>query len=128
VTSGAPGPSVAPEGSAAPKPGARLCALSDLADPGAKGFEVRDGEARFSGFVVRRGDQVFGYIDRCPHAGWPLALEPDRYLTRAGDYILCSGHAALFRLEDGVCVGGPCAGRRLTPWPVAVAGDEVIAA
>ena len=41
-----------------------------------------------------------------PHAGWPLALGPDQYLTREGDLILCSGHGALFRLEDGMCVGG----------------------
>ena len=98
----------------APAPGTPLCALADLADPGAKGFEFRDGDALFNAFVVRKGEGVFGYIDRCPHAGWPLALEPDRYLTRQGDLILCAGHGALFRLEDGVCIGGPCGGKRLS--------------
>jgi len=111
--------------SAAPPSGARLCALADLSDPGAKGFEFREGDLVFAGFVVRRGGSVFGYIDRCPHAGWPLAMTPDRYLTREGDLILCAGHAALFRMEDGLCIGGPCGGRRLTPWPVRVAAGEV---
>lgn len=77
------------------------------------------GEAQFAGFVVRRGDDVLGYVDSCPHAGWPLAMF-DRYLTREGDRILCGGHGALFRLEDGVCTAGPCAGRALEPWPVSV--------
>ena len=26
------------------------------------------------GFVVRRGETVAGYVDRCPHAGMPLAM------------------------------------------------------
>ena len=113
---------------AAPPVGVVLCALTDLDDPGAKGFEFRDGEALFNGFVVRRGLAVYGYIDRCPHAGWPLAFTPDKYLTREGDLILCAGHGALFRLDDGFCVGGPCGGKCLSPWPVTVEGGVVRAA
>lgn len=114
--------------SARPPPGTRLCRLDELApERGAKGFEFRAGDERFAGFVVRLGETVVGYVDRCPHAGWPLATLPDRYLTREKDLVLCSGHGALFRVEDGVCVAGPCAGDRLTPWPVAVVEAEVVA-
>jgi len=113
---------------ARPAPGARLCALDEIADPGARGFLFREGEALFLGFVVRRGEAVAGYIDRCPHAGMPLALAPGRYLTAAGDLILCSSHGALFRIDDGVCVGGPCAGKALEGWGVRVEGGEVVAA
>ena len=112
---------------AQPASGARLCALADLADPGSKGFLFRAGEKLFMGFVVRRGDEVRGYIDRCPHTGLPLALAPDRYLTAEADFILCSSHGALFRPGDGFCVAGPCAGRRLWPWPVKVAAGQVVA-
>ncbi len=70
--------------------------------------------------VIRKGGQAFGFVDRCPHADFPLALAPDRYLTRDGARILCAGHGAVFRLEDGLCTGGPCAGDRLEPWPVTV--------
>jgi nitrite reductase/ring-hydroxylating ferredoxin subunit len=113
---------------AQPAPGARLCALADIADPGAKGFMCRAGEKLFLGFVVRRGGEVKGYLDRCPHAGLPLAMLPDRYLTQGGDLILCSSHGALFRPADGFCVAGPCAGRSLWPWPVKLEGDQVVAA
>ncbi len=112
---------------ARPAPGTPLCALADLEDPGARGFPFREGESLFLGFVVRKGDRVTGYVDRCPHAGMPLAMAPNRYLTREGDLILCSTHGALFRLEDGVCVGGPCAGAALRAWPVDVVEGVVVA-
>lgn len=113
---------------ARPAPGLRLCALADIPDPGAKGFRFRQAEALFAGFVVRRGALIAGYVDRCPHAGWPLAALDDRFLTRGGDHILCSGHGALFDPDDGACVTGPCTGAYLSPWPIEIRGSEVFTA
>jgi nitrite reductase/ring-hydroxylating ferredoxin subunit len=113
---------------AQPKPGEVLCPLDEIPSPGAKGFRYREDEAMFAGFVVRKSDLVVGYVDSCPHAGWPLAGFAGRFLTRENDLILCGGHAALFRIEDGVCVAGPCPGDRLTPWPVEVRDGQIIVA
>ena len=110
---------------AQPSPGVRLCALGDIPDPGAKGFFFRAGEQIFMGFVVRRGGELRGFVDRCPHTGTPLAAMPDRYLTREGNLIVCATHGAMFRPGDGLCLAGPCEGRSLWPWPVTVVGDEV---
>ncbi len=110
---------------AQPAPGVKLCRLSDLADPGAKGFDFRVDDQMFCGFVVRKGRRVFGYVDSCPHAGWPLGLGEDRYLTREGDRIFCAGHGAAFRIDDGGLLFGPC-DRGLTPWPVKVGFDGVV--
>ena len=112
---------------AQPVAGTRLCELADIADPGSKGFMFREGDQLFMGFVVRNGDGAVGYIDRCPHAGMPLAMTPDRFLTREGDLILCSSHGALFRPGDGLCVSGPCVGRSLWPWRVTVTDGTVVA-
>lgn len=101
-------------------PNVRLCPLDSLADPGSRNFVLQIGNAFFHGFVVRSGDAVHGYVDRCPHAGLPLAQKLDDYLTPKKDLITCGWHGALFRLEDGACVGGPCHGANLTPWPVRV--------
>jgi nitrite reductase/ring-hydroxylating ferredoxin subunit len=98
----------------------RLCPLELLADLGARNFVLQIGEAYFHGFVVRRGGEVRGYVDRCPHAGMPLAQQLDQYLTPDGALIACSWHGALFEPLTGACVGGPCMGARLTPWPVRV--------
>ena len=113
------------ENPARPPPGTLLCSLADLRDPGAKGFRFRHERSLFAGFIVRQGDRVAGYVDACPHNGWPLALMDDRYLTRDGDRIICAAHGAMFRPLDGLCVAGPCAREHLTPWPVILIDNEV---
>jgi len=113
---------------ARPEAGTTLCALADIPDPGSKDFRFRSEDRLFAGFVVRRGDDVFGYVDSCPHAGWPLAGPSGRHLTRENDLILCAGHGALFRIEDGLCLSGPCADQRLGAWPVRVEGGAVVTA
>lgn len=119
---------MAPSNPARPAAGLRLCALADIADPGAKGFRFREADALFAGVVVRRGALLAGYEDRCPHAGWPLAALDDRFLTRRGEHILCAGHGALFQLEDGLCVAGPCFGERLASWPLVARDGQVFTA
>ncbi|HEX7887063.1 MAG TPA: Rieske 2Fe-2S domain-containing protein [Phenylobacterium sp.] len=109
---------------ARPPVGVRLCALAEIGDPGGKSFRFRDGSRLFAGFVIRRGEDAHGFVDSCPHAGWPLAPLDDRYLTRDARHILCAGHGALFTL-DGLCVAGPCADERIAPWPVTVRDGEV---
>ena len=106
-------------------PNVALCAEDDIAEPGARSFVLQIGEAYFHGFVVRKDGAVAGYVDRCPHAGNPLAIELDRYLTPDGSLILCAWHGAAFEPLTGACVAGPCAGGRLTPWPVQVAAGVI---
>jgi nitrite reductase/ring-hydroxylating ferredoxin subunit len=99
---------------------APLCRLDDIPDGGAKGFIV-PGVADFGElFVVRRGAQVYAYVNSCPHVGTPLELVEDQFLNHDRTLIQCSTHGALFRIEDGYCVDGPCAGDALEPLPAAV--------
>ena len=113
---------------AQPRAGEALCLVDALTETGARGFVFREGEARFAGFIVAQGESVRGYLDRCPHAGLPLAWTEHDYLNRARDLIICASHGALFRPEDGACIAGPCAGRTLTPWPVRVECGVVVTA
>jgi nitrite reductase/ring-hydroxylating ferredoxin subunit len=94
----------------------------------ARSFVLEMRAGRFHGFVVRRGATVHGYVDRCPHAGLPLARALDDYLTPAGDLIACGWHSALFDVETGACKGGPCTGGALTPWPVEVSDGLIVTA
>ncbi len=102
----------------APEPGTRLCALDEIADPGAKGFVFGAGSQRFEMFVVRGGQTVHAYVNACPHKGTPLDVQPDLFLTTEKDLILCSTHGARFRPKDGFCVAGPCDGQSLTGVPI----------
>jgi len=91
-----------------------VCRLAELGN-GARGFTIGNGDWPLCGFAVKVGDTVRGYLNRCPHAGHPLDLLPQRFLTADGTLILCSSHGALFEKASGYCVAGPCLGRSLTP-------------
>lgn len=103
----------------------RLCALKDLSAHGSARFDPEPQPGHHGLCVVRRGEQVYGYVNRCPHTGGPLDWQPGRFLTAEGDLIQCSTHGALFRVEDGYCVWGPCAGDALTPVRLTSRGDDI---
>lgn len=105
-----------------------LCSLAELEATGSHGFAVGEGDWPLRGFVVKASNGVAAYVNYCPHAGHPLNLRPNRFLTPDGNLILCCSHGALFARDDGLCVAGPCQGRRLTPVPVAVMGGYVLLA
>jgi nitrite reductase/ring-hydroxylating ferredoxin subunit len=105
-----------------------VCALSDLEPHGARAFTIGGGDWPLRGFVVRAAGAVYGYLNRCPHAGHPLNLLPQRFLSPDGALILCSSHGALFEKSSGLCVAGPCAGRSLTPIALRMVGDYVLLA
>ncbi|MEW5729960.1 MAG: Rieske (2Fe-2S) protein [Pseudomonadota bacterium] len=100
-----------------------LCAFDDLPEPGAKGPFTVDG---VSVFLVRKDNEVFGYVNSCPHVGAPLEMEPDRFLDAWGEAIVCSVHGANFHIETGACLGGPCRGKGLTAYPVTVRNGKVM--
>jgi nitrite reductase/ring-hydroxylating ferredoxin subunit len=102
-----------------------LFPLHELTDPGAKGFTLGPGDWPLRGFVVRRGDAVRAYVNHCPHAGFPLNWQADAFLAPDAPLILCVMHGALFDIDSGACVAGPCAGAALRPLPVRVADGWV---
>ncbi len=86
-----------------------LCHINDIADDHAKSFEI-DGVPLF---VVRKNSQLFVYHNSCPHLGIQLEWQPDRFLDSDSELIQCSTHGALFVIESGHCVSGPCSGQAL---------------
>jgi len=103
------------------QPGRLLCRLADIPDPGSRGFELEEGAI----FLVRRGAVLATYVNSCPHTGGPLDWVEDQFLDLERRRILCATHGALFRLEDGHCLAGPCKGKGLTPVAITVTEGEV---
>jgi nitrite reductase/ring-hydroxylating ferredoxin subunit len=87
----------------------RLCASDELAEGQSRGFEVA-GEKLFA---VRKEGRCYAYSNRCPHRGIPLEWLPDQFLDASASLIQCATHGALFLIESGECVAGPCAGQSL---------------
>jgi nitrite reductase/ring-hydroxylating ferredoxin subunit len=111
-------------------PGSELCRIADLERTGAKCVHLPDADRRFprAVVVVRVGDHVRAFRNRCPHRGTPLETFPDEILDRQTGALVCSTHGARFRASDGVCVSGPCPGARLEPVAIAIDGDRVVLA
>jgi nitrite reductase/ring-hydroxylating ferredoxin subunit len=97
-----------------------LCKLDDLPEGEARGFAVPGLKRKV--VVVRKNGVVFGYLDSCPHyaGGTPMAWKTNAYLDDEGQYIACHSHGALFDIETGICVLGPCLGRSLKTVPLTV--------
>ena len=103
-----------------------VCRLDEVPEGDARGFPlVEESDKRLGLIVVRLGTGVRVYENRCPHRGTPLDWAPDRFLDEAGEYLVCSTHAALFRLEDGECVSGPWAGEFLRLRPSGIRDGRV---
>jgi nitrite reductase/ring-hydroxylating ferredoxin subunit len=66
------------------------------------------------------------YVNACPHLGVPLDWAPDRFLSSDGKHIVCSMHGALFEIETGLCLQGPCAGDHLEVVPFTVQDGEIL--
>jgi nitrite reductase/ring-hydroxylating ferredoxin subunit len=93
-----------------------LCLLSELQIGAARGFDPF-ACGRDTVFAVRSSAAVRVWADRCPHHGTPLPWRKDAYLNSAGDRVVCSAHGALFDIDSGLCIQGPCLGDRLAPVP-----------
>lgn len=105
--------------------GQKLCELAEVEDGGSAGFSIeRDGVKRLV-MAIRKGEAVYVYVNSCPHIGSPLDFHAGRFLSHDKKHILCSTHGALFEIEDGLCIFGPCRKTSLEAIPVTVSGGTV---
>lgn len=97
----------------------RLCNTEDIPEREARGFDTAQGPI----FITQRDGMFYAYHNNCPHLGTELEYMEDQFLDMEREYIICSTHGALFRVEDGTCVFGPCQGDHLRPVPISVHSD-----
>lgn len=90
-----------------------LCAAADLAEGTARGFELYG----VSLFAIKTAGAICVYRNACPHLGIELNWQPDRFLDHSGTLIQCSTHGALFQMDTGRCIAGPCTGKQLQVIP-----------
>jgi nitrite reductase/ring-hydroxylating ferredoxin subunit len=68
-----------------------------------------------TGFVVRHGGKVYGYLNRCAHVPVELDWSQGEFFESSKLYLMCSTHGAIYIPETGACAGGPCRGGKLRP-------------
>lgn len=103
-----------------------LCSLDDIEVGGSAGFAIDVNGKKIGIMAIRQGNDVYTYVNSCPHIGTPLDFKPGQFLDLGREHILCSTHGALFRITDGHCIAGPCAGRELKSVPNEIVDGAVI--
>ena len=82
----------------------------EIAEGQSRGFIIDDTNL----FIVRHQGQVMAYRNSCPHRKVPLEWLPNKFLNQDKQFIQCSSHGALFTIEHGLCISGPCRHQSLT--------------
>ncbi len=95
---------------------------NDVSEDHSKGFLLDNGQ---SIFAVKKDGKLYVYHNRCPHLGIELEWQEDQFLDSEGAMIQCCTHGALFIIEDGECVAGPCVGESLLQLPISIDGDII---
>lgn len=93
-----------------------LCAVDAIEEGKAKGFYLAEGAY----FAVKKHGEIHCYRNLCPHLGTPLEWQEDDFLDYDGELIQCASHGALFVIDTGECVAGPCSGDWLTPAKISI--------
>lgn len=91
------------------QPSIPLCAVDDIAEASAKGFEIEAGSV----FALKFDGQLRVYRNSCPHLGVELNWLEDQFFDLDGALIQCATHGALFDPLTGACLSGPCRGQSL---------------
>lgn len=94
---------------------------TDIPENGSKGFEC-NGEKYFA---VKKEGKLYIYKNSCPHIGVALEWVEDQFLDSSQSMIQCANHGALFVIESGACVAGPCSGQKLTAVKFSVQNDLI---
>jgi nitrite reductase/ring-hydroxylating ferredoxin subunit len=100
--------------------------LGELPDGAARIVDLNGEEfPPITALLVRMGEVVHAYLNRCPHAGRPLNFGPGPVLTSDGELLQCHAHGALFEKHSGLCIAGPCVDDSLRRLAVAVTAGEI---
>ncbi|MDC0664013.1 Rieske (2Fe-2S) protein [Marinobacter sp. SS21] len=87
-----------------------VCRREELAHSQVIEFTVNE----TPGFVLAHQGKLTAFVNRCPHLGIELNWMPGRFLDANQSFIQCATHGALFTIDQGQCIVGPCQGDALT--------------
>ena len=90
-----------------------VCSLDDLKESGCYSGENIVNNSPQQYFLIYHENNVYSYINRCPHTSANLDWLLNQFFDSRNEFIQCATHGALFRIEDGLCLKGPCSGDQL---------------
>lgn len=98
----------------------KICMTEDVPEREARQFESITG---LNFMLTQRDGQFYAYRNLCPHLQVELEYLEHQFLDADAEFIQCSTHGALFDIETGQCVSGPCLGESLQKLSIEVHSD-----
>ncbi len=98
-----------------------LCHIDTLPEGKARSFE----HAGKHLFAVKYQGEIYLYLNQCPHMGVNLNWQEDDFFNYDNSMLQCSMHGALFEINTGLCVAGPCKRQSLLPIPFQLVTNQI---
>jgi len=105
----------------------QLCHIKDIPPHTSKSFSIEADRRRIDLFLIRQDKQIYAYKNYCPHTGANLNWQEDQFFDYFNEYVQCAIHGALFAIDTGLCVRGPCVGAYLQAIKIHIDSDVVYA-
>ena len=98
----------------------KICMMEEVPEREARAFDTEDGDTIF---ITQRDGSFYAYQNVCPHLQVELEFLENQFLDQDQEFIQCSTHGALFEVETGLCITGPCQGDTLEKVNIKVHSD-----
>ena len=102
-----------------------VCEVDELKRAGSYGWEIVINDLIVKCCIIYHQNEILSYLNRCPHTGVNLEWVPHQFLDRNNKFIQCATHGALFKIENGLCIHGPCVGDKLEGVENAIINNKV---
>ena len=103
----------------------KICKFDEILDNDAKGFVATVEGKKRNIFLARKNGKIFAYLNWCPHNQVLIDQIPNKFFNKDNTYILCSKHGALFEIDGGLCIEGPCEGEKLKSLEIKMEGGTI---
>ena len=91
----------------------QIADASKLAEGQTIKFNFVRSNRKVDGFVARFADEIVAYENVCQHIPVNLDFQDSPIFDRDGTHFICHNHGALYEPVSGLCVSGPCKGKKL---------------
>ncbi|APR70401.1 rieske [2Fe-2S] domain protein [Acinetobacter haemolyticus ATCC 19194] len=85
----------------------KICMTEEVPERESRAFDTMKGTTIF---ITQKDGGFYAYQNVCPHLQTELEYLENQFLDQDREYIQCSTHGALFSVETGECISGPCLG------------------
>ncbi|WP_162625909.1 Rieske (2Fe-2S) protein [Acinetobacter sp. MB5] len=92
----------------------------DIPERESRAFDTTEGNPIF---ITQRDGMFYAYKNLCPHLQVELEFLENQFLDQDREFIECSTHGALFNVETGECISGPCLGESLQKVGIQIHSD-----